>query len=575
MSVDVEGIAKEAAGEAVKIAAAETATFADEETAQAAAAEADKRATEEAARAAAVEAGKKAAEEAAKVATDRATKATGDTFAPGAPSASTDAGMGAAGNDVPAAGNQPTTPEAPPARNSLGSPDNQRVSGAPSSSGAGAPDLDNVDGEVVVPMSRSTEDVRAANDDAADMAFLQSVSDGFKEAQERFSRRWEKLQRRAKCIEMAEQEFLQRADEAQAWYADKVLDIRSREAELAAAREAFILERAAAEMKQEAAAKENADFNGKLIQRKVELDSREDDLVDREQKLADKLKAKDDEIQELITKQAQELEGIHRETIQALVVEHAGKLKEAVEAAEAAKSVKTNLDARVKELEEKLAASSSEIHVLKESAQKAAYTLGELQSSLSSKNTELQAAGDVNADLKLKLSTLEGTLEIAREKERILLGDLEDEKKLLADAEEKFVQLRNSLALWTDRLVDVAERLTVQLATMGMKSWGFSVSPREATSARLTLFFEGLIGALDVYHKERAAKFAAESRKLLHDVLFKVLVKITCRNPGIDLSKAFTSLPAGTDTSEAEKLVAPIANRAAEGAVRVQGHLRS
>ena len=180
MSVDVEGIAKEAAGEAAKIAAAETATFADEETAQAAAAEADKRATEEAARAAAVEAGKKAAEEAAKVATDRATEATGDTSAPGAPSASTDAGTGAAGNDVPAAGNQPTTPEAPPARNSLGSPDNQRVSGAPSSSGAGAPDLDNVDGEVVVPMSRSTEDVRAANDDAADMAFLQSVSDGFK-----------------------------------------------------------------------------------------------------------------------------------------------------------------------------------------------------------------------------------------------------------------------------------------------------------------------------------------------------------------------------------------------------------
>ena len=99
---------------------------------------------------------------------------------------------------------------------------------------------------------------------------------------------------------------------------------------------------------------------------------------------------------------------------------------------------------------------------------------------------------------------------------------------MLTDAEEKFIQLKNSLGLWTDKLVDVTERLTVQLATMGMKSWGFSISQKEATSVRLTLFFEGLIDVLDGYHKERAAKFAAESRKLLHDVLFKVLVKITC-----------------------------------------------
>ena len=194
-----------------------------------------------------------------------------------------------------------------------------------------------------------------------------------------------------------------------------------RRRKLAAAKEEFILEKAAAEMKQKEAAKANADFNSQLVQRKVELDSREDDLADREQKLADKLQAKDVEIQALIAKRTQELEDIHQEAIQAQAMEHAGKLKETVEAAEAAKA---NLDAQVKELEEKLAASNNEIHVLKESAQKAAYSLGELQSSLSSKNKELQAAGDVNADLKLKLSTLEGTLEVAREKERDLVEKL-------------------------------------------------------------------------------------------------------------------------------------------------------
>jgi hypothetical protein len=40
-----------------------------------------------------------------------------------------------------------------------------------------------------------------------------------------------------------------------------------------------------------------------------------------------------------------------------------------------------------------------------------------------------------------------------------------------------------------------------------------------------------------------------------------VLVKLVHPNPGIDLSKAFTSLPEGTDTSAAEELVAPIADR--------------
>jgi hypothetical protein len=172
----------------------------------------------------------------------------------------------------------------------------------------------------------------------------------------------------------------------------------------------------------------------------------------------------------------------------------------------------------------------------------------------------------------LKLATLEKNLEDTKTKEKILAEELEKEQGLLVDAEEKFNQLKSSLSLWTGRLTDIAERLTVQLAAMGMKSWGFSVNKNEAKSDRLMMFFEGLIDALKAHHQESATLLANESRKLACDMLFKVLVKLVHRNPGIDISKAFMSLPKGTDTSAVEALVAPIANSVGQVS-RTQGGL--
>jgi hypothetical protein len=172
VNVDVEGIAKNAADEAARIT------------------------TEEAARVAAEEADKRSAEEATKVASDEAAKATGGTSALGAPSAGADVDMGAADNTVPAASNQASTPETPLTKNFLMFLDPQPNPEAPSSSGARA--LETVEDEVIVPMSKSTEDVHATNDDTADLAFFKAMGDGFKEVQERYSRRWEKLQTRGK-----------------------------------------------------------------------------------------------------------------------------------------------------------------------------------------------------------------------------------------------------------------------------------------------------------------------------------------------------------------------------------------
>lgn len=142
---------------------------------------------------------------------------------------------------------------------------------------------------------------------------------------------------------MAEQELLQRADEAQVWYAEKLQDIKSREAQLAAAKESFILEKAAAEMAQAEATRKAAIADSELTQRKVNLDAHEEELAE-EEKLAAILRIKDEEIQALLAKRTEELEQKHEEAHQGQAVEHAGKIKEALDAARIAGIAKANLE---------------------------------------------------------------------------------------------------------------------------------------------------------------------------------------------------------------------------------------
>ena len=54
--------------------------------------------------------------------------------------------------------------------------------------------------------------------------------------------------------------------------------------------------------------------------------------------------------------------------------------------------------------------------------------------------------------------------------------------------------------IWTERLIDVAEKLTTQRSIMGMLSFKFSHEERVALSARLTMFFEAVLEALMLLH---------------------------------------------------------------------------
>jgi hypothetical protein len=215
----------------------------------------------------------------------------------------------------------------------------------------------------------------------------------------------------------------------------------------------------------------------------------------------------------------------------------------------------------VNKLKGDLAGNNKEIEALTDEAQKAAHTLGELQMQLTSKSQDLNMAAKAVEDLKAKLATLEKDLESTKEKEIILTEKLKTEETLREDAKNKFTQQQEVLSLWTNTLVNIAEGITTQLAIMDMKSWSFTVNDKEATSARLTKFFDGLIDALKTYHEDRSASFTNESRKFSRDVLYKVLLKVAYRNPDVDLSGAFKSLPQNTDVIATDKIVAPIADK--------------
>jgi hypothetical protein len=197
--------------------------------------------------------------------------------------------------------------------------------------------------------------------------------------------------------------------------------------------------------------------------------------------------------------------------------------------------------------------------------------LAELQVAISDKTKLLSEANDSIADLKLKLTTLEQSLNGSRACEKTLAKDLKNEKLLLESAATTHNDYVEDVSLWTSRLIDAAEGLTMQLSVMGMPNFRFSHGRGISESARLTMFFEAVNEALKLLHSNRATQLASESRKLCRGVLLKVLTKVVYRNPGLDLSQ--DSLPVDADRRALEERVAPIVSMV-DQVKRVEGQRR-
>ena len=126
---------------------------------------------------------------------------------------------------------------------------------------------------------------------------------------------------------------------------------------------------------------------------------------------------------------------------------------------------------------------------------------------------------------------------------------------------------------WIGRLEDVAGRITVQLATMGMPSVRYAPERSGTTNAKLTLFFECVLGAPEQLHANRAASLADEARRLCQGTMTKVLTKVAYWYPNLDFDAALESLPEGTDLAPLRERIKPVISGVG-GIRRVEGQRR-
>ena len=86
---------------------------------------------------------------------------------------------------------------------------------------------------------------------------------------------------------------------------------------------------------------------------------------------------------------------------------------------------------------------------------------------------------------------------MVRAREETLTKDLEEERQLRRNDATEHKEYMEGINRWVGRLADVAGRTTTKLAAMGMPNARYSPEPNVSPNAKLTLFFEGVLGALE------------------------------------------------------------------------------
>ena len=158
-----------------------------------------------------------------------------------------------------------------------------------------------------------------------------------------------KLESREALVAKAGVDIEKRAEELRGLRQEALRSLAEEREQVAEERKAFLLEKAEIEEQQRLVAEKLSAQEGELVQRKVNLDSHEEELVAREQTFG-------------------------------------GALKEAKDAAAAAEAAKKELETKMAQLEADLKASGEEIVVLKREREKDAAAHGELQGRLAKRS---------------------------------------------------------------------------------------------------------------------------------------------------------------------------------------------
>nr|XP_020186146.1 coiled-coil domain-containing protein 157-like [Aegilops tauschii subsp. strangulata] len=359
----------------------------------------------------------------------------------------------------------------------------------------------------------------------------------------------DKVKSRMALVDKAEADFEACIAETHIWFGEARDELRAAQGELDERKQELILKQADIEKAQEVAKDQAAKDEAARQQQQALLNSQEEDLVAREQPLAATLCGKDEEIGKIVAQRTQELEQRHKDTLDALSLDHAGKVEK--------------LELEREELKKKILELTEE----RDTANRAP---ADSQVTIFDKAKLLSEANDSINDLKVKLDSLEGKLSEAGAREETLNKALEDNKRLRNDDAAEHKDYAKSVNLWISRLVDIAGRFTAKLAVMGMPDVRYSQGPNVIPNARLTLFYEGVLNALEQLRSKRATHLANGPRGQCRGTLTKVLTKVALWNPSDNFADALESLPEGTDLTALEEHIEPIIG-CIDGVKRVEG----
>ena len=108
---------------------------------------------------------------------------------------------------------------------------------------------------------------------------------------------------------------------------------------------------------------------------------------------------------------------------------------------------------------------------------------------------------------------------------------------------------------------------------MGMPKFRYSPEAGASPNSKLTVFFEGVLEALEQLRSNRATSLANEARRLCRGALTKILTKVAYWNPDLNFDAVLESLPEGVDLAALEERIEPIISRV-DGVRRIEGQHR-
>ena len=129
-------------------------------------------------------------------------------------------------------------------------------------------------------------------------------------------------------MDKAEVDLKECVAEMQAWFCQAHDEQKVAHDLLAECKHELILKQADVEKAQEVAGEQAAKDEAAQQRHQAELNSQEEDLAAREEKLDTTLHDKDEEVKELVVQRTQELEQRHEEALNAQVQVHVGKVNE-------------------------------------------------------------------------------------------------------------------------------------------------------------------------------------------------------------------------------------------------------